>query len=102
MAGCLIVNWRALGPGEESRLGIVTGRKVGGSVVRSRARRWMREAYRTQQFQLSRPVALVMIARPSMATKDFDIVCRDLRRCLRDSGIWREPEGMLEAAARRA
>jgi ribonuclease P protein component len=91
VCGCLIANWRRLPDGEESLLGIVTSRKVGGSVVRSRARRMMREAYRLQRGNLSVPVALVLVARPSLATKSFETVCRDLRRCFQESGLWRMP-----------
>ena len=89
VCGCLIVNLRRLPEGESSQLGIVTSRKVGGSVVRSRARRLMREAYRLHQHQITGPVVVVMVARPSLATKDFTTVCRDLRRCLQESGIWK-------------
>ena len=51
----------------------------------------MREAYRLQRGNLLVPVALVLVARPSLATKDFETVCRDLRRCFQESGLWRKP-----------
>ena len=41
--GCLIANWRSLPAGSPTRLGVVTGAKLGGAVVRNRARRLMRE-----------------------------------------------------------
>lgn len=90
MSGCLILNWRRLPPGESGRLGLVTSRKVGGAVVRSHARRLMREAYRLQQAHVAVPLALVLVARPSMATRDLEGVSRDLRRCLREAGLWRD------------
>lgn len=92
VCGCLILNWRRLAAGDSSRLGIVTSRKVGGSVIRSRARRLMREAFRTEQLELTEPVALVLVARPSLARKNFASVCRDLRRGLQEAGL-RSPPG---------
>jgi len=87
VSGCLIANWRRLGPGEGPRVGIVTSRKVGGAVVRSLARRMLREAFRLQQHDLLAPVAMVLVARPSLAGKSFATVTRDLRRCLEQAGL---------------
>ena len=93
------MNWRRLAAGERTQLGIVTSRKVGGSVVRSRARRMIREAFRLQQGHLTEPVVLVLVARPSLASRGLEAVSRDLRRCLKESGLWRDtvPSGGLGA-----
>jgi hypothetical protein len=40
--GCLVANWLPLTPGAESRLGVITGSKLGGAVVRVR---WGRDEF---------------------------------------------------------
>ncbi len=69
--GCLILNWMDCPPGQVSRLGVITSRKLGGAVVRSRARRLLREAFRLNQEALGRPSDLVLIARNSIVGKDL-------------------------------
>lgn len=93
VCGCLIVNWRRRKDPGPSRLGLVVSRRVGGAVVRSRARRWMREAFRQQQVALRESVDVVLVARPSMAQKSLTTVVRDLRRGL--AGLWME-DGVVE------
>ena len=40
--GCLVLNWLLIAPDANSRLGVITSRKVGPAVVRNRARRLLR------------------------------------------------------------
>jgi ribonuclease P protein component len=81
--GCLIANVLPLQPGSPSRLGVVTSKKVGEAVGRSRARRLLRESFRLHQHDLERPIDLVLVARPSIAGKAFAEVERDFLRVLR-------------------
>ncbi|MGE3309691.1 MAG: ribonuclease P protein component [Limisphaerales bacterium] len=90
--GGLLLNWHRSGVGTEVRLGLVTSRRVGGAVVRSRVRRLIREAFRLNQHQISGPVRLVLVARSSIVGKSLPMVERDLRRCLREAGLWIEIE----------
>jgi ribonuclease P protein component len=92
--GCLVANWRAGQPGAKSRLGLVTSRKVGPAVARNRARRLIREAFRLHQHEVRGPVDLVLIARPSIAGKNFSGVERDLLTTLRKAGLLRLSEPM--------
>ena len=81
--GCLILNWLPLNAGASSRLGVITSRKLGNAVVRSRGRRLMREVFRLHQNDLAQPLDLVLVARPSLAEKEFAEVERDYLEGLR-------------------
>lgn len=85
--GCLIANWLELPAESESRLGVITSRKVGGAVIRNRARRLMREAFRQHQHDFDRPVDLVLIARRSIADLRYEGVEKDLLTILRQARL---------------
>ncbi len=67
-----------------NRLGLTTGKKIGGAVVRSRARRLMREAYRLLEAEerLVHGNLLVIAARARIANAGMEDVKRDLYKCL--------------------
>ncbi len=85
--GCLIANWLRLEPSARSRVGVITARRIGGAVVRSRARRLLRESFRRHQFELAQPVDLVLVARPSIAGKSGPDVEKDFLTTLRKAGL---------------
>ncbi len=85
--GCLIANWNKLPVGTTPKLGVVTSRKIGGAVERSRARRLLRESFRRHQHELSQPVELVLVARNSIAGRGFAEVERDLLTALNRAGL---------------
>ncbi|MGD0351432.1 MAG: ribonuclease P protein component [Verrucomicrobiota bacterium] len=85
--GCLIVNWSRLPAGAAPKLGVVTSRKIGGAVARSRARRLLRESFRQHQHEFSRPVELVLVARPSIAGRGFAEVEQDFLAALNRAGL---------------
>lgn len=89
--GCLIANWRRLPDNAPSRLGVITAGKIGGAVIRNRARRLMRESFRLHQNDLDRPVDLVLVARPSIAGKGLVEVERDFLTTLRKAGLLKGP-----------
>jgi ribonuclease P protein component len=81
--GCLIANWQRLPAEAPSRLGVITSGRIGGAVMRSRARRLLREAFRLHQRDLAAPVDLVLVARASIAGRRFSEVERDFLTALR-------------------
>jgi ribonuclease P protein component len=85
--GCLAANWLPSGAGVASRVGIITGRRLGGAVERSRARRLLREVFRRHQHELQVPLDLVLIARPSIGGKKLGEVELDFMAVLARSGL---------------
>jgi len=85
--GCLIANWHGLPENASSKLGVVTSRRIGDAVDRSRARRLLRESFRQHQNEFSRPVELVLVARPSIAGRDFADVEKDFLTAMNRAGL---------------
>ncbi len=52
-----------------SRLGVITSKRIGNAVQRSRARRLMRESFRIHQHEFLKPVDMVLVARRSINEK---------------------------------
>jgi ribonuclease P protein component len=88
--GCLIANWLVLPPGDTSKLGVISSRKIGGAVIRNRARRLMREAFRLNQLQLKTPVDMVLVGRASIVGKTRQEVERDYLTMLRRADLLKE------------
>lgn len=83
--GSLLLNW--MPAAGIARLGVITSRKVGSAVTRSRVRRLLRESWRRHQHEISSPVDLVLVARPSIAGKPLATVEADLLAGLRRAGL---------------
>jgi ribonuclease P protein component len=83
VCGCLIANLASRPAGSGSRIGVVTSKKIGGAVQRSRARRLLREVFRLHQNELARPLDVVLVARNSIAGKKLADVERDFLLTLR-------------------
>lgn len=88
--GCLVANWRQLPSGAKSRLGVISAGKIGGAVVRNRARRLLRECFRLHQNDFRSQIELVLVARPSIARKRFGDVEKDFLTTLRKAGLLRD------------
>ena len=88
--GCLAANWLPLACGTQSRVGVITGRKLGGAIVRVRARRLLREVFRLHQLELTQPLDLVLVARPSIVGKRFAEVEHDFLAALRQGKLLKE------------
>ncbi|HZQ45367.1 MAG TPA: ribonuclease P protein component [Verrucomicrobiae bacterium] len=87
--GCFIANWRTLPPGSETRLGVITAKKLGNAVVRARARRLLREVFRLHQHDLAQPVELVLVAQRIMVGKGLAAVEDAFLAMLRKAGLFK-------------
>jgi ribonuclease P protein component len=86
-SGCLIANWQELPAGSQTRLGVITTRKLGNAVVRARARRLLREAFRLHQHDLAMAVDIVLVAQRTIVGKSLAPVENDLLAAWRRGGI---------------
>jgi ribonuclease P protein component len=76
------------GTGGPLRLGFTATKKIGGAVVRNRAKRRLREAARLTLAEA--PPAgwdLVLVARDATATRPFETLLGDLRGALKQAGV---------------
>ncbi|MEX2221972.1 MAG: ribonuclease P protein component [Candidatus Rokuibacteriota bacterium] len=65
---------------ETRRVGFAVSRQVRGAARRNRARRRVREAYRQVRAMIVGDVELVVVARPSAASRPFPELVEDMRR----------------------
>ena len=66
----------------DSSVGFVAGRAVGGAILRNRARRLMREAWRQAQVARTESMQVVLVARPGITKAKMGEVAADLRATL--------------------
>ena len=88
--GCLIANWHRLPDGMPPKLGVVTSKRIGNAVERSRARRLLRESFRLHQNEFKQPVELVLVARASIAGRSFAGVEKDFLTALHRAGLLKQ------------
>jgi ribonuclease P protein component len=74
-----------------TRFGLSTGRRLGGAVVRNRARRRLREALRVMAPSFQPGWDVLIIARPAIVDADRDALVGAVRRILRRGGILEGP-----------
>ncbi|NOZ79041.1 MAG: ribonuclease P protein component [Acidobacteria bacterium] len=81
-AGRWLVVFAVRGEGA-GKLGVTASRKVGGSVVRSRCKRRIREMYRLHRRELEFPVELVVNARKGCDNAPWNDLVAEFEACLR-------------------
>jgi ribonuclease P protein component len=70
-----------------TRFGLSTGRRLGGAVVRNRARRRLREALRVMAPAFQPGWDVLIIARPAIVEADHDTLVGALHRMLVRGGV---------------
>jgi len=82
-----------------NRLGLTTGKKIGGAVIRSRARRLMREAYRLieDENEIAYGNLIVIAARAKIADAKMQDVKKDMTKCLKHLGLIEKPKPQDDA-----
>lgn len=78
------------GPGAALRLGVVTSRKVGPAVARSRGRRLLREVYRRHRHLLHGEADVVLVARASLLGAAWEDIVKDWLALAKRAGLWNE------------
>ena len=69
------------------RAGFSVSKKVGGSVVRNKVRRRMKEAFRTYLEEIESSIHIIWIARAPIADADYWSIRKDMRYLLRRAGL---------------
>lgn len=90
----VLVVYAAQGAQAWTRLGLTVSRKVGGSVVRNRVKRRLREAFRRNKAALPLGFDVVVIARLGAGDADYESLERQLiEACGAASGRAPRPKG---------
>jgi ribonuclease P protein component len=82
-----MVLWLRTGEGAALRLGVVTGRKVGGAVARVKARRRLRAVWRQRRSQLQGAVDVILVGRATLPEAPWLEVEEDFMRVARRAGL---------------
>jgi ribonuclease P protein component len=86
ISGTRVTMYWIASPGQ-GRAGFVARREVGGAVVRNRARRVLREAWRQVGPSVGRPVDVVFVARPAITESKTPEVAEEIRSLLVREGL---------------
>jgi ribonuclease P protein component len=86
-AGAYFVLYARRNGGNENRLGITVSKKVGGAVQRNRAKRRLKELYRTNSRLLKKGYDIVIVARASAVTVEYEALKRAYFWAIRKAGI---------------
>ena len=75
---------------EQNRLGVTVSTKLGGAVVRNRARRRLREVYRLATPHLKKGYDFVLVARSKTVDGSFSAMQESFERLCKKLGVWED------------
>jgi ribonuclease P protein component len=73
------------------RLGLVTPKNIGTSVIRNRTKRRLREIFRTNKHSLEYGIDLIFIPKPGVVLLDYNILKEIILNLLKDAKIYIGP-----------
>jgi ribonuclease P protein component len=85
--GRFMVMFLRSGDGAALRLGVVTGRKLGGAPVRTRSRRLLREVFRRNRSAMKGAFDVVLLGRAGLALAPWAEVTKDFLTIAKRSGL---------------
>ena len=88
--GSLVLNWKELPNNSLSRMAVITTKKLGPAITRTRARRLLRECFRLHQHDLRAPLEMVLVARRAVLGKKLAAVESDYLSALRSANLLKE------------
>ena len=88
--GSLVLNWKELPNNSLSRMAVITTKKLGPAIIRTRARRLLRECFRLHQHDLRTPLEMVLVARHGMLGKKLAAVEADYLFALSSANLLKE------------
>lgn len=77
-------------PKQPTRIGFVTGKKIGCAVERNRCRRLMKEVYRLHQFELKDGYDLVFIGRGYLKHARYEEAEKSILQVFRRANVWKK------------
>ena len=77
---------------EATKVGFVTGKKVGCAVERNRARRLMKEVYRLHQYEIREGYRIVIVARAGIEGASYQEVETELMKLLKRAKLLKEAQ----------
>ena len=75
---------------EIRRLGLVTSKKVGNAVCRNKAKRRLREIFRTNKHKMTKGLDIIFILKPVITTVDYDKLKNSILGCLKNAGFYKD------------
>ncbi len=75
-------------PDAELRVGVVTGRRIGGAVQRNRWRRRLREVFRLERHRLQGGADIVLVARACANEPPFEVLRREFLDLAQRAGLY--------------